>query len=138
MAKIAVCPGSFDPITYGHLDIIKRGAKVFDEVYVVTDSEIIKEVVEKAGGKAIMSLKEHECGSDRIAEAVENLDIDIVVNVQGDEPFVKKEPLEEVIKVFEGEDFKEFYDMVRKKFDRSKIVKPKSSRKESREVFVLL
>lgn len=35
MAKIAVCPGSFDPITYGHLDIIKRGAKVFDEVYVV-------------------------------------------------------------------------------------------------------
>ncbi|HJV15834.1 MAG TPA: pantetheine-phosphate adenylyltransferase [Bacillales bacterium] len=35
MASIAVCPGSFDPITYGHLDIIKRGAKVFDEVYVV-------------------------------------------------------------------------------------------------------
>ncbi|MDP4085705.1 MAG: pantetheine-phosphate adenylyltransferase [Bacillota bacterium] len=35
MAAIAVCPGSFDPITYGHLDIIKRGAKVFDEVYVV-------------------------------------------------------------------------------------------------------
>ena len=35
MASIAVCPGSFDPITYGHLDIIKRGAKIFDEVYVV-------------------------------------------------------------------------------------------------------
>ncbi|WP_108669805.1 pantetheine-phosphate adenylyltransferase [Peribacillus acanthi] len=35
MNKIAVCPGSFDPITYGHLDIIQRGAKVFDEVYVV-------------------------------------------------------------------------------------------------------
>jgi pantetheine-phosphate adenylyltransferase len=35
LVKIAVCPGSFDPITYGHLDIIKRGAKVFDEVYVV-------------------------------------------------------------------------------------------------------
>lgn len=35
MKRIAVCPGSFDPITYGHLDIIKRGAKVFDEVYVV-------------------------------------------------------------------------------------------------------
>ena len=77
---------------------------LFDEVYVVTDSEIIKEVVEKEGGKAIMSLKEHECGSDRIAEAVENLDIDIVVNVQGDEPFVKKEPLEASHKVFKGED----------------------------------
>lgn len=35
MASIAVCPGSFDPITYGHLDIIRRGAKVFDMVYVV-------------------------------------------------------------------------------------------------------
>jgi pantetheine-phosphate adenylyltransferase len=35
MASIAVCPGSFDPLTLGHLDIIKRGAKVFDQVYVV-------------------------------------------------------------------------------------------------------
>ncbi|MBL4952565.1 pantetheine-phosphate adenylyltransferase [Neobacillus sp. OS1-32] len=35
MASIAVCPGSFDPITYGHLDIIRRGAKVFEKVYVV-------------------------------------------------------------------------------------------------------
>ncbi|KMY45104.1 phosphopantetheine adenylyltransferase [Bacillus sp. FJAT-27916] len=34
MKKIAICPGSFDPITYGHLDIIQRGAKIFDEVYV--------------------------------------------------------------------------------------------------------
>nr|MBF0221380.1 RlmE family RNA methyltransferase [Desulfobulbaceae bacterium] len=40
-------------------------------------------------------------------------------------------------KVFEGEDFKEFYDMVRKYFAKTKIVKPKSSRKESREIFVL-
>ncbi|MFF2445965.1 pantetheine-phosphate adenylyltransferase [Neobacillus sp. NPDC058068] len=35
MSSIAVCPGSFDPITYGHVDIIRRGAKVFDKVYVV-------------------------------------------------------------------------------------------------------
>ncbi|MRX70888.1 pantetheine-phosphate adenylyltransferase [Bacillus lacus] len=34
MASIAVCPGSFDPVTYGHLDIIKRGANVFDKVYI--------------------------------------------------------------------------------------------------------
>ena len=77
---------------------------LFDAVYVVTDSEIIREVIEKHGGKAIMSKKEHECGTDRIAEAVEDLDVDIVVNVQGDEPFVKKEPLEKVIEVFRGPD----------------------------------
>ena len=78
--------------------------QLFDEVYVVTDSEIIRDVVEREGGKAIMSKREHECGSDRIAEAVEDLDVDIVVNVQGDEPFVKKEPLKKVIDVFHGKD----------------------------------
>ena len=85
-----------------YLATLKTG--LFDQVYVVTDSRIIKEAVEQGGGKAIMSKQEHECGTDRIAEAVENLDIDIVVNVQGDEPFVKKEPLEAVINVFKGED----------------------------------
>ena len=77
---------------------------LFDQVNEVTDSRIIKEAIERGGGKAIMSKQEHECGTDRIAEAVENLDIDIVVNVQGDEPFVKKEPLEAVINVFKVED----------------------------------
>lgn len=73
---------------------------LFDEVYVVTDSEIIFDEIVNNGGKAIMNKRSHESGSDRIAEAIENLDIDIVVNVQGDEPFVKKEPLQKVIDVF--------------------------------------
>ena len=51
--------------------------KLFDDVYVVTDSEIIFNEITSHGGKAIMSKKEHESGSDRIAEAVEDLDIDI-------------------------------------------------------------
>jgi len=78
-----------------------KATGLFDEVYVVTDSEIIFNEIVSNGGKAIMSIKEHESGSDRIAEAVENLDIDIVVNVQGDEPFVKREPLEKVLACFE-------------------------------------
>lgn len=81
-----------------------KATGLFDDVYVVTDNEIIKDAVEKYNGKAIMSIKEHECGTDRIAEAVADLDIDIVVNVQGDEPFVKKEPLKKVIEVFYKED----------------------------------
>lgn len=79
---------------------------LFDEVYVVTDSEIIFSEIETHGGKAIMSKKNHESGSDRIAEAVADLDIDIVVNVQGDEPFVKRAPLEQLLAVFEAEDGK--------------------------------
>ena len=74
---------------------------LFDDVYVVTDSKIIFDVIIAAGGKAIMSTKEHECGSDRIAEAVENMDVDIIVNVQGDEPFTEKESLSSVLNVFD-------------------------------------
>ena len=78
-----------------------KATGLFDEVYVVTDSEIIFNEIITNGGKAIMSKREHESGSDRIAEAIKNLDIDIVVNVQGDEPFVKREPLEKVLACFE-------------------------------------
>jgi 3-deoxy-D-manno-octulosonate cytidylyltransferase len=78
-----------------------KATGLFDEVYAVTDSEIIFNEIVSNGGKAIMSKKAHESGSDRIAEAIENLDIDIVVNVQGDEPFVQRAPLESVLACFE-------------------------------------
>ena len=77
--------------------------QLFDEVYVVTDSEIIFNEITSHGGKAIMSKKNHECGSDRIAEAIENMDVDIVVNVQGDEPFTTKDDLEKVLELFNGD-----------------------------------
>lgn len=77
--------------------------QLFDDVYVVTDNEIIKECVEEAGGKVIMSVKNHETGSDRIAEAAQELDVDIVVNVQGDEPFTRIEPLKDLIEVFKND-----------------------------------
>lgn len=73
---------------------------LFDDVFVVTDSEIIFEEVIKNGGKAIMSIKSHESGSDRIAEAVQDLDVDLVVNVQGDEPFIDQESLATLLDVF--------------------------------------
>ena len=73
---------------------------LFDEVIVVTDSRIIFEEITSHGGKAIMSKLTHESGSDRIAEAASDLDVDVIVNVQGDEPFVKREPLEKLLNVF--------------------------------------
>ena len=81
--------------------------KLFDEVYVVTDSDVIYETIVKEGGLAIMSQKEHDCGSDRIAEAVMQMDVDIIVNVQGDEPFTDRESLEGVMQVFEDDTHKE-------------------------------
>ncbi len=81
--------------------------KLFDDIIVVTDSAIIFNEIVNNGGKAVMSKKEHECGSDRIAEAVEFMDIDIVVNVQGDEPFTEKESLKKLIDVFKDDYDKE-------------------------------
>ncbi len=81
--------------------------KLFSEVYVVTDSDIIYNEIINNGGKAIMSKKEHESGSDRIAEAVADVDCDIVVNVQGDEPFTERESLRRVLEVFKDDAAKE-------------------------------
>ena len=77
--------------------------QLFDDVFVVTDSDLIYDEIVSHGGKAIKSIKEHESGSDRIAEAVKNLDVDIVINVQGDEPFIDAKPLAKVIEVFRND-----------------------------------
>ena len=100
-AKLMQMLGNKTVILHTYNNTIATG--LFNEVFVVTDSEIIFNEITNHGGKAIMSLKEHESGSDRIAEAAINLDVDIIVNVQGDEPFVKREPLEKLLNVFEDE-----------------------------------
>lgn len=97
-AKLMQTLGDKTVIRHTYDNTVATG--LFDVVYVVTDSEIIFNEITQYGGNAIMSKRSHESGSDRIAEAVQELDIDIVVNVQGDEPFVKREPLEKVIAVF--------------------------------------
>lgn len=104
-AKLMQMLGDKSVIRHTYDNTVATG--LFDNVYVVTDSEIIFQEITQHGGKAIMSKRTHESGSDRIAEAVADLDIDIVVNVQGDEPFVKREPLEQLLKVFHGEEGKQ-------------------------------
>jgi 3-deoxy-manno-octulosonate cytidylyltransferase (CMP-KDO synthetase) len=100
-AKLMQVLGNKSVIRHTYDNTVATG--LFDEVYVVTDSDIIFQEISSHGGKAIMSKKQHESGSDRIAEAVADMDIDIVVNVQGDEPFVQRAPLEKLLNVFEGE-----------------------------------
>ncbi len=122
MKKVALIPARYGATRFPGKLMAKLGGKsvilrtyestvntgVFDEVMVVCDNEIIYNEIVNNGGKAVMSKKEHECGTDRIAEAIEDrTDVDIVVNVQGDEPFTQKEPLEKLLKVFEGEEGKQ-------------------------------
>jgi 3-deoxy-D-manno-octulosonate cytidylyltransferase len=80
-----------------------KATGLFDEVMVVTDSEIIFDEITRNGGKAKMSVRTHESGSDRIAEAIADMDVHLIVNVQGDEPFVRREPLEKLLQVFKDE-----------------------------------
>jgi 3-deoxy-manno-octulosonate cytidylyltransferase (CMP-KDO synthetase) len=80
---------------------------LFDEVLVVTDSEEIRAEVAAAGGRALMSRRAHDSGTDRIAEVVEGMDAGLVVNVQGDEPFSRREPLARLLAAFDGEEGRE-------------------------------
>ncbi len=100
-AKLMQILGNKTVIRHTYDNTVATG--LFDAVYVVTDSELIYDEIIDHGGKAVMSKKNHQSGSDRIAEAMVDLDVDIVINVQGDEPFVKRDPLEKLLQVFEGE-----------------------------------
>ena len=102
--KLMEVLGNKTVITTTYQNVVETG--LFDEVFVATDSEIIFDEISKNGGKAVMT-GEHETGSDRIAEAVKNIDCDIVIYVQGDEPFLKKEPLKQLIDVFFKDEKKE-------------------------------
>ena len=76
---------------------------LFDGVTVVTDSDMIYNEIKSMGGHVVMSKKEHESGTDRIAEAVKEMDVDVIVNVQGDSPFQQREPLQKLLQQFEEE-----------------------------------
>jgi len=90
----------------GGLSVIQRtyqstvATGVFDDVRVVTDHSLIESQIHAIGGKVVMSKKEHESGSDRIAEALEVVDADLIVNVQGDEPFQDAKTLRDLVAVF--------------------------------------
>lgn len=93
-----------------------KNTELFDEVYVVTDNPLIQEAVEAIGGTVIRSKEEHHSGSDRIAEAVSEIETDIIINVQGDEPFIEKDSLEKVINVF--------YDDLTNEIDLASLMTP--------------
>lgn len=97
-AKLMQTLGDKTVIRHTYDNTVATG--LFDEVVVVTDSDIIYNEIVANGGKAKMSIREHQSGSDRIAEAVADMDVDIVLNVQGDTPFVQKKPLEKLLQCF--------------------------------------
>lgn len=98
-AKLMQMLGNKTVIRHTYENTVATG--LFTDVLVVTDSDIIFREIHSNGGKVVMSKKEHESGTDRIAEAVKDLDVDVVINVQGDEPFVQRASLEKLCNMFQ-------------------------------------
>lgn len=96
----------------GGISVIQRtyqstlATGVFDEVWVVTDHALIEAQILEIGGKVFRSKKNHESGSDRIAEALEMVDADLIVNVQGDEPFQDAKTLRDLVAAFANPEVK--------------------------------
>lgn len=100
-AKLMKILGNKPVITHTYEAALQSG--LFTDVYVITDSNVIFDEITGRGGKCIMSVAAHESGTDRIAEAARNIDAEVIVNVQGDEPFIQKEPLEKLVRLFDNE-----------------------------------
>ena len=85
--------------------VYEQAVKVLDAVYVATEDERIYNKVLEFGGKAVMTSTEHHSGTDRIEEALEKVggDFDVVVNIQGDEPFIAQSQIETLCHCFEDE-----------------------------------
>ncbi len=94
---------------------------LFDDVIVVTDHALIFDEITNHGGKAIMSIAEHESGSDRIAEAIKDMEVDIVLNVQGDEPFVNAMMLKKLLDVFVDDETVQVASPIKKIIDITQI-----------------
>ncbi len=75
--------------------------QLFEQVIVVTDADEIENVIRSIGGAVIRSTQNYESGTDRIADAAQNIDAEVFINVQGDEPFVQKEALAKLIALFQ-------------------------------------
>ena len=83
--------------------VYEQVSRVVDETYVATDDQRIYDAVEAFGGKVVMTRSDHKSGTDRIEEAAEKIggDFDVVVNVQGDEPFIQASQIETVCHCFD-------------------------------------
>ena len=115
MAAIVIIPARYDSTRFPgkplyplrgvpviqHVYENSKRSRLADDVIVATDSETIFEKVLSFGGKAAMTDRNHQSGTDRIAEVARSTDCDIIVNVQGDEPLIRSEMIDDVISLLE-------------------------------------
>ncbi|MBC8384624.1 MAG: 3-deoxy-manno-octulosonate cytidylyltransferase [Candidatus Cloacimonetes bacterium] len=115
MKIVAIIPARYESSRFpgkllaqlGNKPVIKhvfdgtKNSGLFDDIIVATDDQRIFETVDDFGGKVVLTAKEHQSGTDRIAEVCSKIDCDVIVNIQGDEPFISSEPLRKLVSVFD-------------------------------------
>lgn len=104
-------------------------AELVDQVLVATDDERVYEKVSQFGGKGVMTSTEHKSGTDRLAEVARDLDVEYIVNVQGDEPLIRPEMIDQALRILENSEnaamstlASPISEIVAKKPDRVKVV----------------
>jgi len=99
-------------------------AKLIDSVIVATDDMRIFDAVKSFGGRAVMTSGSHTSGTDRVAEAAEKIDYNFVINVQGDEPFIMPEMVDEVVELLYNNDKVSISTLAKKITDMHEILSP--------------
>ncbi|NQV17063.1 MAG: 3-deoxy-manno-octulosonate cytidylyltransferase [Armatimonadetes bacterium] len=115
MKVVAIIPARFASTRFpgkplamlGNKSLIQRvydsatQTDLFDKIIVATDDKRIFDKVEQFGGEVVFTSKHPKSGTDRIAEVCKNLEAEIIINIQGDEPFISKKPLQKLISAFD-------------------------------------
>ncbi|MDA3867807.1 MAG: 3-deoxy-manno-octulosonate cytidylyltransferase [Salinivirgaceae bacterium] len=113
--------------------VYERASQVFEHVYIATDDERIVNTVEKFGGRVVTTAETHQSGTDRCAEALRKVEVatgksfDVVINVQGDEPFIATDQLQLITSCFDvgDTDIATLVKRIDKQTDLFDVNKPK-------------
>jgi len=99
-------------------------ANLIDAIIVATDDKRIFDAVTSFGGRAIMTSAKHTCGTDRVAEVAKDVDCDIIVNIQGDEPFIRPEMVDDVVKLLVDDERASISTLAKRTADVKEILSP--------------
>ncbi len=135
---VAIIPARFNATRFPGKPLVKLQGKIIiqhvyenvsdadlvDSVIVATDDKRIFDAVTSFGGKVVMTSTAHASGSDRIAEAADNIECDFVVNVQGDEPFIRPEMIDDVVESLMSDDRVSISTLAKRITDMQDLVSP--------------
>jgi 3-deoxy-manno-octulosonate cytidylyltransferase (CMP-KDO synthetase) len=99
-------------------------SRLVDKTYIATDDKRIYDTVTAFGGEAVMTSESHSTGTDRVEEVASGLECDIVVNIQGDEPFIRPEMIDGLVQLMLDDERASIGTLVKKITDIDELLSP--------------